>query len=239
MTFPVVQSVTPTIFNTNTTAHAVAMPATVNAGDLLIVLFASDGPSTSTIATPAGWTQLMTNNNSNSNWLSAYMKKAAGTEGGTTVDFVTAAVEAAAAQVYRITGWRDSGTLANDVEIGVVAPGAANPDPPSLNPANWDVEDTLWLAFACANEGTVSSYPTNFTDGTSTCTTTGGAVTTGAHCMSARRANAAAAEDPGVFTLNANSTNGANTIGIRPAAAGGGADAVPQAWAQYRTRMNA
>ena len=49
---PVVASVTETAFGTNTIDHYVNMPATVDAGDLLIVLFTNDGGDT--VTTPAG-----------------------------------------------------------------------------------------------------------------------------------------------------------------------------------------
>ena len=98
---PVVASVTETAFGTDTTDHYVNIPATVNAGDLLIVLFTNDGSATVTI--PSGWTELASDTRWSSVWLSVYYKIAAGTEGGTTVDFVTSAAEEAAAQVYRIS----------------------------------------------------------------------------------------------------------------------------------------
>ena len=46
---PVVASVTETAFDSDTTDHYVDMPAAVDAGDLLIVLFTNDGDATVTI----------------------------------------------------------------------------------------------------------------------------------------------------------------------------------------------
>ena len=100
---PVVTSVTETAFGTDTTDHYVNMPATVNAGDLLIVLFTND--RNETVTTPAGWTALASDANGQAVRLSVYYKIAAGTEDGTTVNFVTSSTEQAAAQVYRITNW--------------------------------------------------------------------------------------------------------------------------------------
>src|SRR3972149_4008656 len=145
---PVVASVTATTFGSDTTGHLVSMPATVNAGDLLIVLFTNDGSAT--VTTPDGWTQLASTPNGSAVRLSVYYKKAAGTEGGTTVDFVTSAAEQAAAQVYRITDWDGTTPPA----ISSAATGSSpSPDPASLNPTGWGVEDTLWLAVAGGGGG--------------------------------------------------------------------------------------
>jgi len=103
MAFPVIESVTETTFASDTTAHAVSMPASVNAGDALIVIFTNDGSAT--VTTPAGWTQLYTLANGTALTGGAYAKVASGSEGGGTVDFVTSATESASAQCYRISGW--------------------------------------------------------------------------------------------------------------------------------------
>ena len=40
---------------------------------------------------------------------------------------------------------------------------ARTPDPPSLNPANWDVEDTLWIVYyATDSNPTATAYPINY-----------------------------------------------------------------------------
>ena len=100
---PAVASVTETAFGADTADHYVNMPAAVDTGDLLIVLFTNDGSAT--VTTPAGWSLLASNASGAQVRLSVYYKIAAGTEGGTTVNFVTSAAEQAAAQVYRITNW--------------------------------------------------------------------------------------------------------------------------------------
>ncbi|MCJ7575163.1 MAG: hypothetical protein MUO80_00495, partial [Dehalococcoidia bacterium] len=137
---PVVASVTETAFGSDTTGHNVTMPATVNAGDLLIVLFTNDGDAT--VTTPSEWTELASNEADGAVRLSVYYKIAAGTEGGTTVNFVTSASEQAAAQVYRITDWH--GTTPPEISTAATGDGTT-PDPSSLNPAGWDVANTLWL----------------------------------------------------------------------------------------------
>jgi hypothetical protein len=131
MSAPVVASVTEIAFGTDTTNHYVNMPSTVDVGDLLIVLFANDRNESVTI--PGGWTELASDASGPHIRSSVFYKIAAGTEGGTTVNFITSAAEEAAAQVYRITNWHGT----TPPEISVAATGSdASPDPASLDPAS-------------------------------------------------------------------------------------------------------
>jgi len=209
---PVVASVTETAFDTDTTAHYVNMPATVNAGDLLIVLFTNDGNAT--VTTPGGWTELASNAAGTAVRCSVYYKIAVGDEDGTTVNFVTSASEQAAAQVYRITDWQGT----TPPEISTAATGTSTaPNPAPLNPAGWDVADTLWLAVAGQDRGDQSgttAYPASYTDGTSTLSSDG---TGSCRTHSARRVLAAASEDPGTFTIPVSEQWVAFTIAVRPA----------------------
>jgi len=210
---PVVASVTETAFGSDTTNHYVNMPATVSAGDLLIVLFINDGSAT--VTTPDGWTQLASIANGAAVRLSVYYKIAAGTEGGTVVNFVTSAAEQAAAQVYRITDWHG----ATPPEISTAATGTSTrPNPASLNPVGWDVADTLWLAVAGQDRGDQSgstAYPVHYTNGMST--QSSNPATTGVcRTHSARRVLAADSEDPGAFTIPVAEEWIALTIAVRP-----------------------
>lgn len=214
MAFPVVESLTPTLFGSNTTAHQVAMPATVNAGELLLTFFTNDGSAT--VTNPGGgWASLGTAVNGTNVRASVYGKIADGTEGGTTVNFVTSATEHAAAQVYRISGW---GGDARDVQVSTTANGASTaPNAPSLDPG-WGTGEVLWLTYAGYSSGaTVSSYPANFTNGTLSRSATSGTTAT-AEVATARRETTAASEDAGAFALTASSAWVAMTVAIRSAA---------------------
>jgi len=207
---PVVASVTETAFGTDTTDHYVDMPATVDAGDLLIVLFTNDGSAT--VTTPTGWTVLASNDNTAVR-CSVYYKIASGDEDGTTVDFVTSASEQAAAQVYRITDWH--GTTPPEISTAVTGT-STRPDPASLDPAGWDVADTLWIAVAGQDRGDQTgptAYPAYYTGGTSTLSSSG---TDSCRTHSARRVLAAASEDPGAFTIPLSEEWVAFTIAVRP-----------------------
>jgi len=211
---PVVASVTETAFGTDTTDHYVNMPATINAGDLLIVLFTNDGSAT--VTTPAGWSLLASNARGTAVRCSVYYKIAVGDEDGTTVNFVTSANEQAAAQVYRITNWH--GTTPPEISTAATGTSMA-PNPASLNPAGWDVADTLWLAVAGQDRGDQSgttAYPASYTDGTSTQSSTPATVGV-CRTHSARRVLAVASEDPGAFTIPVSEEWVAFTIAVRPA----------------------
>ncbi len=203
--FPTVASVTESTFSTATTAHAVLMPATVVSGDLLLALLRCDADATS-ITTPSGWTA-----KSGAVTGALYAKVADGTEGGTTVDFVTDIADEMAAQVYRI----NKNTWYGDVGIGVTFADATatstTPDPPNLAPG-WGTLDILWLAISHDTTSTAyTAFPANYTNTINTQETGGDA-----SVVSVRRELNASSENPGTFTLAASRLWHARTIAIRP-----------------------
>jgi len=211
MSTPLVNSVTETAFGTDTTDHYVNMPLTVDAGNLLIVLFVND--RNESVTTPGGWTELASDTSGPHIRLSVYYKIAAGTEGGTTVNFITSAAEEAAAQVYKITNWH--GTTPPEISTAATCTNAT-PDPPSLNPAGWEIADTLWIAVVGQDRGDqtgTTTYPASYTDGISTLSSTGNG---SCRTLSARRILAATSEDPGAFTIPVSEQWIAFTIAVKP-----------------------
>lgn len=209
--FPNVQSVTATT-TSGVTSHSINMPATVNEGDLLMVLVINS--SLTINSHPSGWTLLR-----DSTQTPVYLKRAAGVEGGGSITVGTSSSSNMAAQVYRITGWRDSGTLLNDVEIEswtrTESGGDSDkPDPPSLNPVNWGLEDTLWVVYCgwSTGSGSIASYPTNYVEGVFSGAPSSGMAT-------AYRKLGASSEDPGIFTLTGSVGWRAHTVAVRPAIA--------------------
>lgn len=189
--------------------HNVNMPETVNAGDLLVMLVGRAGGNLS--GAPSGWTSLVLNNGT----LSVFIKKGAGTEGGGTVSVETVSNTGLGVQVYRVTGWADTGIIINDVEINTASGISTAPNPPSLNPAAWDIEDTLWLAVGSHGVASIdlTGYPTNYTNGT---VTTGESGITQGYIYSARRQNAVESENPASFSISGSASWRASTIAIRP-----------------------
>ena len=213
--FPVVESLTASAFPVHANSHAVAMPAQVNAGDLLLCIFTNHAYAT--VATPAGWTAIGTTLNSTVVRTSRFAKRADGTEGGTTVDFQTTVIEPAVAHVYRITGWFDDGVLGDAIADAASTGTGLSPDPPALDPATWDTENTLWIAaYGAENLGVTSGYPTGYTNGRYDAS---GGLIARASMASARRENAVASEDPAPFRNDADQAWVGVTIAVRPRAA--------------------
>ncbi len=215
--FPSVSSVSTQAFNTDTIPHNVTMPATVDPGDLLLVLFSSD--TDAAVTTPAGWTAVASATRGANIRGSVFAIDAVGTEDGTNVNFETANAQQASAQVYRIPANRWHGTVATGVNAATVDPGGTTttPDPPNLDPGSWGTQNTLWLAYSAGSEyASVTTYPTNYTNGTHT-GSTGGVAADRATTSSARRESRVASENPAAFTMPSNSNGVALTIAIRPA----------------------
>jgi len=211
MAFPVVESVTPSVFSIAATSHLVAMPAVVLVGELLVTEFVNPGDAT--VTTPAGWTQLHATANGTTARLGSYYRIAGALDGGATFDFVTSASKRAVAHVYRVSGWHGT----TPPEVGTAATGSSTtPDPPTLTPS-WGAADTLWLAVAgSAGAVTVTTYPTSYTDGVDDNTTGANSVMVG----SARRQLNGTSDDPGTFTVSATGNWVAQTVAIRPGGGG-------------------
>jgi hypothetical protein len=211
-----VASITHTTFATDATSHLVSMPATVVAGELLLIFFSSDANTNAN--TPAGWAVVGSSVQGSNVRASSYAKIAAGTEGGTTVDVTTSSVEQGAAQVYRIQGAYEL-TGAGFVE-GVAGSnansGVTTVDPPSVT-ASWGADNNLFISYiASSTNGTVVSGPSGW--GTPAKTNEGSANNTNsAQVFTSALTTNAATGDPGVWTLSAASLPTAyTTVVVRP-----------------------
>ena len=209
MAFPQVAAVNGGNDVANQINHTVNLPPGIVAGDLLLVIFASDGSAT--IGFPVGWTQLFEDAYGLTFHCEVSYRVADGTE-GPTINVTTSNTQMTAHTSYRIIGfsgvpeapYRSEGT-------------DAAPDPPSLTPT-WGAKDTLWIA-CCAHDigtTTVNSYPVNYTDGRNDRSNN----TEGVGIGSARRELNVIAEDPGIFTLSDARNWLGETIAIQPTAAG-------------------
>lgn len=217
MAFPVVAATNTSTQATNSTSHTVNLPTGISAGHLLLIFFAQDNSGGGT-ASASGWTELFNEVDNQSNTrITVFYRFATGSE-GSTVTVTTTVTEQSSHASLRITGAHASEVPAN---AHLAAPGSSvNPNPPSLNPANWDVEDTLWIA-TCIWDNSVgvtgSAYPTNYSGSQITVNPTS---STGVGLMLATRDLAAASEDPGTFTISASEQWAAATVAVRPAAGG-------------------
>lgn len=208
--FPVYVNNTATdLGGADATSHLVNMPATVNSGDLLIALIASDG--TATITTPSGWTSLSQNTAGGVVRGAAFYKVASGTEGGTTVDFVTSASERMEAQVIRIAAGTFTGT---PEAANATSSSTTTPDPPTLSPSTGN-DGYLWIAAMMSdNTRTVSVYPYPSNNTRTANASFGTAFVTLASCTTESTSSSL---DPGTFTINTASAVVSMTISVRSA----------------------
>lgn len=206
--YPSIQTITETTFSSETTSHDVNMPASVDSGDLLVILFTANN---GTVSTPAGWTEQYQELMDGDGAAVCYKKISDGTEGGTTVDLVTDSSSAAVAQVLRVVD--NLGTLAG-VESATADGSSEFPDPPSLS-ASWGTEHTLWVAVAhyIDDQATVDSYPSGYTGGTYLITNIGSNL--GAGIAMAHNENETTTENPGAFHLNTTEKWRGVTIALR------------------------
>lgn len=217
--FPIVGSMVESAQTSDTTTHAVTMPAGITEGDLLLVFFAADGNTA--LTWPAGWntasnlifreTQCTTGQTC-ANTLEARYKVATAADVTTTSISVTSGAAERSAhhsfRIYNYTGTPESRDSEGTVDF------AGNP--PSL-PPTWGSQNTLWLAVMAKASGTtiLTNYPTNYTNGERQ---QGGSGANGVDLYSARRELNAASENPSDFTWTVSSGSDAwiaATVGIQ------------------------
>ncbi len=156
MAFPSVRSYNEGAAGTETTFEVV-LPATIESSDLLIVGFVNDGADVSdfTDADWNGWTSEYNANTGSTNF--AIMKKVAdGTEDSASLTVTTPTSEVGNFLAVAIKDWE--GTFANGVEFAVTTGDTTDADPPSLNPAQWGIEDTLWIVIAARDYQCFTQY---------------------------------------------------------------------------------
>lgn len=197
MTFPVVQDVKRGKNNNVVSARNVQLPATINAGDILLALFSSDSDSAVSWdnATAGAWTQLHSTVQADGEMrFSAFWKIADGSEDGLTLSVSTASATRTAWHIYRISGGQSVAAATPATAAGRTF----NPDPPSVTPS-WGSADTLWivgLGIDGQAGGVAAPSPYDATaifdqNTTPSCTVASG-----------YRTNAAASENPAAWTLD-------------------------------------
>lgn len=193
---------------TTNTSHTIDMPAGIEAGDLLVCVFACD--ATSGGASMSGWTELFERNESSANQVTAavYYKTATGGDTGTVT---TASARWSAHVTLRVAGAGTPTATATDAQT-------ADADPPSHDAGS--LQKHLWLALvawdssaaqADSSGSFIGGIPSGF----------GGAITVGSNggspplcvCM---RLEEVQTKDPAAFTSGAEQYVAA-TIAIPPA----------------------
>lgn len=227
MAFPSIRSSAFTADTSAEDAHPVDLPASVQAGDLLIVFSFSGHQDVWTWdnTTAGSWTMLWHVDGWNGDagggiQFFAHYKWADGTEGGKTLT-----LGGLSSRVYAHRAFAIQGTHATSPpEYALTIHGSVNSgSPPALNPTGWDVEDTLWIAVAGVDVTTITGFPSGYSD-------TGQTSSSGSSRLgtvgTAFLESAAASQDPGTFSFGATQTAVTVTVAIRPADGGGGDDDV-------------
>ncbi|MGR6923078.1 carbohydrate binding domain-containing protein [[Actinomadura] parvosata] len=205
---------------TSSSTFDVDMPATVNAGDLLLIFCGRNVD----IPAPSGWTSL-------GGGRLLYGKVAGGDEDGTSVTLTASSSDEWAVQVFRVTGWH--GTLADGVRLGWGGSSGGlfrDPDPGPVD-FPWGELPTLCIAAHAVgirsdDPGplTQTALPAGYTNGGFTHDTV--ASKPRIYLGTARREiSGAASEDPGPFDISPNPhSETAFTVAIR----GGGSGSITQ-----------
>ena len=223
-TFPSVRSSSQDIKDSAANSITLTWPATVESDDILlcfVAVFDDNGISTA----ESGVSELF-EVDANRNSIAIYAKDADGTEDSGTWTVTT---DGAQAEKWTWHCWaiQDTfdGTNANSVTTATDFDGGSVPSTvsncPSLNPAGWGTEDTLWVCFAgWASDvaADMTSYPAACTDNQSNQETT---IVDSGLCSDEE---AAASKDFAAFTISGgastNDTWAAATVAIRPASSG-------------------
>ena len=141
MAFPQKADTNSSVNDGGGTSHTVSLPANIDADDLLIIFFATDGDNT--VTDWDGFTGFFNLSNATASSLSIGWKKATGSEGAT-VTLTTSSSEKSAHVSWRITGAEDPDTQAPEASTGVTT-NSQFPDPDLLTPTG-GAKDYLWIA---------------------------------------------------------------------------------------------
>lgn len=222
MASPVVAGTAVTGDTVGGTSRTINLPASIAAGDLLLVFVAvASQISGSETATITGWTTitgLYIKDAGNVQSLLGLYRWADGTE-GTTATLATSGSTKVSVLAYRITGAVNPATQVPQAGTGVTGSGAANAaDPPSVSVTGGS-KDVLAIA-VMGQQGetfTGGGAPTNYTNLITTDTGLAGPTTVNCWIQGAQRQVTTATENPGVFNHTSTDVWVVNTVIIHPA----------------------
>lgn len=206
MAFPVVESVSTWGTGAPGTSHGpISLPSGIQAGDLLLCLFSSDGSPT--ITASSGWDKLGQAQYSGQVAGAVFTRTATG-DAADTLTVTTSATEIGAAIVYRISGAAQSGVSGSAAFGGsnstIDAPAYTLPD---------GATDALWVYFHAGNYTQITSTPPS---GYTNLTTELVSVSGSASASSAYRTATVATEDPSACSATTGNYWTAWTIAVAP-----------------------
>lgn len=193
-----VVSTTSTASMLSGTSHNVSMPATVNAGDLLLAFIATScATDGNEVTKPAGWVEMETKEEDGEKGtylrLSSFYKIAVGDEGSSTVDFRTDVAATGNAQVIRLAAGDYNGLPFGSQPVATTD--TTQPTPPTLEPSSG--YDSYRSVAVCAvvpgGSQSITAYPSGHGENQ---TTTSSVLT------SCSRSVLADSDTPEAFTIN-------------------------------------
>lgn len=211
MSFPLINTTSESIEDTDTTTHNFVIPTGAAIGDLMVLKSSVDGTATIS-AMQSGWTKLFEVSAGAGGTGHAWWKKHDGSESNGTYTTSVAQKSVNLVSLVKANNWH--GTTAPESADDGGYSSTTTPDPPNLAPS-WGLEDNLYIAmFAHDARGTTSVYPTNYDDNQTSVETAAG----GGGCMLgfATRELGATSDNPGTFTVSFSESGVAATICIRP-----------------------
>lgn len=226
MASPAVAGTAVTNLTTGASSHVINLPASIGAGNGLLVCFgcASQVTGAETF-TATGWTVIpnfYTKTASNSQSILGLYRDADGAEGAT-VTCTLSVTSKGGAFAYRITGNELFATIAPQCTTGVSGTGANAADPPAVGVTGGSADI---LSIACmAIEGEIVTggvAPTNWTNLLQANSGAAAAASTNCFVQAAQRQETTATSDPGTFGYDETLTWVAQNIVIHPS---GGAPA--------------
>ena len=195
----------------NNVNDTVNLPASIASGDLITVYHFKDGASTGTSA-PSPWVELKDVDDA-AGTVHLWVGYLISSGGETSVVVTSSNAERFTSIACRITAASWHGTTPPEISASATGASQDGPDPDAVT-ASWSAEDNLFIAIACADiNGDVDGYPANYADNQTQSDTTASS----GHGGIATRELAAASDDPGIFSLDANEQWVAATIVVRPA----------------------
>jgi hypothetical protein len=219
MAFPVIAT-TNTTADTDASPTTVNMPASISAGDLLIVICAADAAGTITQSGASDWTKIEQVNNSTVVGYVLFAKIAAGSD---SLTLTSTGSDDIACVSLRITGHGVS-DVSTDITRGTAATGTdAAPDPPNCNPGS--AKDYLWIeCFAADDDDDTTNYETS--TWTKVAQIQSANSTSSSLCAVASLNLNASSNNPGVMAMAATEEWVSQTLAIPPSTA----SQVTQTW---------
>ncbi len=205
---------------TGVTPLVVNLPASIAAGDTLIMILRAN--NSGALTTPSGWTALrnasVIGTEVDDDSVLIAWRKADGTE-GSTMNVTPGASAKFSAIVWRITGAADPTVNPPEMSTEAFSTGSTTPDPTAVTPSG-GAKDYLYLWLGCWSGEQTSpptTPPTGYSNWTGANSGTTGSTSSNNRCAGGSKATTGSTtENPGSTTISVSSSWTAYTVAIYP-----------------------